>query len=257
MRRAAPKVLRHATHEEVRERLDRIVDARAVETLHHRALAPRHRVERADRPPARSPARQLRSTKNRRVLGRVRECVERVAIRPQLRGAADAARAEHRQARHGGAEEAAQPAEPEIAGTLDEERPPLVERGFEVGEIDDGRIDFHLSEVRIHGRVQREIRRQQDAGIHADAPIRSVRIVERIPRRTGDVRRTADDVWQQLSAARRARDHEPGEMSELRRAARFVELPERPLRQLVQPVFLPPDLQAPGLLILGRRESEL
>src|SRR2546428_13524047 len=46
-------------------------------------------------------------------------------------------------------------------------------------------------------------------------------------------------------------------MPEARWTARFGEAPEGPLRQLVQPVLLAPDLQAPRLLLGGRRIAQL
>ena len=46
-------------------------------------------------------------------------------------------------------------------------------------------------------------------------------------------------------------------MAEAGRSSRFLQPPPRPLRQLVQPVFLTPDLQAPCLLVARRRIAQL
>ena len=255
--RAAAEILGHAAHEIIRQRLDRIPHAAAVEALDHGPLASGHGIEGADRPAAGRAAGQLRRAEDGRGLRFVDELVHGVTVGRQLRRATDAARAEHRQARHVRAEEAAQPAEAEVPRALDEERPPLVEGGLEVGEIHDGRIDLDLSKVGVHRRGQREVRGEQHASVQADAAIHGVRVVKRIARRAGDVARAADDVGQHLGAARRAVDHEPVHVPEFRGAAGFVELPERPLRQLVETVLLTPDLQAPGLLVAGRAEPEL
>src|SRR5262249_32982062 len=97
-------------------------------------------------------ARQLPGAEDRRLRG-IRG-VDVVAARQDagaLRCAADAARIEQR-AR-------AVPAvgvEAEGAGSLDEERPALVEEGLERREVDDGRIRFDLAEVGVERRGERE-----------------------------------------------------------------------------------------------------
>src|SRR5205807_3482197 len=94
----------------------------------------------------------------------------------------------------------------------------------------------------VHRRVQREVRGEQHASVQADAAIHGVRVVKRIAHRAGDVARAADHVGQHLGAPGRAVDDEPVQVPELRGAAGFIELPERPLRQLVETVLLTPDL---------------
>src|SRR6266516_3223194 len=46
-------------------------------------------------------------------------------------------------------------------------------------------------------------------------------------------------------------------MAEAGRSSRFLQPPPRPLRQLVQPVFLTPYLQTPHLLVARRRIAQL
>ena len=42
-------------------------------------------------------------------------------------------------------------------GSLDKERPLLRKECFERAKIDDGRIDFNLTEVRIHSRIENHV----------------------------------------------------------------------------------------------------
>ena len=84
-----------------------------------------------------------------------------------------------------------------------------------------------------------------------------MRLIEGITSASRDIRRPPNDVGQHLGPARRTRDDQSGEVPELRWAAGLVELPERPLRQLVETIFLPPDLQSPRLFAFGRGETKL
>ena len=254
LRGAAPQVLGYPAREVVGQRLHREVAARAVQELHRSALAPGDAVERTDRPAALRTPRELRGTEDRGVLGHVGKLDrdrETTAERRDLRRPPDAPRRQHRQARHVGAEEAAEPTQAEVPRTLDEERPLFVEESLKGGKIHDCRVDFDLTEIGVDGRIERQVGRDAQRGVAADATIDRVRIEEWIGPIAGNIRRASHRVRHQLRAAGRMSNHQTMQVSEARRPARLVQSPPRPLRQLVQPVLLTPDLQAPGLL-LGR-----
>src|SRR6185295_6778519 len=67
-------------------------------------------------------------------------------------------------------------AEVERPRSLDEERPPLGEEGFERGEVDDRRIGLHLAEIRIDAPGEGEAWRQRVLDVDAErrARIRSL-----------------------------------------------------------------------------------
>ena len=160
LRGAASQILRHTAHEVVRPWLNGVTNARAVQALHERALAPRHGVQCADRPTARRPAGQLGRAEDGRVLWLVHVLIERIAVRGQLWLSPDPSGAEHRQAGDIRAEETVEPAQPEVACAFDEKRSTLTQERLEISEIHDGRIDFHLTEIGIHGGIERQVRRQ-------------------------------------------------------------------------------------------------
>ena len=71
-------------------------------------------------------------------------------------------------------------AEGEDALPLQEERALLVVEGLVGRQVDDRRVGFHLAEVRVDGRVQREVRGEADLRVEPDrSPCR------RRPRRRG------------------------------------------------------------------------
>ena len=84
-----------------------------------------------------------------------------------------------------------------------------------------------------------------------------MRIEEWITAFAGYVRRAPHHVRRDLGATGRVPNHEPLQVAEHGRAAGLVQPPPRPLRQFVEPVFLAPDLQAPGLLRGRRRVAQL
>src|SRR2546430_6398947 len=125
---AAAQVLRHACDEVVRERLHGDVAARAVAPQERRPLAPGDRVERADRPSCGRAPGELRGTENRGVLRLIGVHAPRgIHVVRRLRRAAGAAGVKHAEARHVRAEVAVEAAEPEVARSLDEEGPALLE----------------------------------------------------------------------------------------------------------------------------------
>src|SRR6185503_9036356 len=111
-------------------------------------LAAREGEESADRGTARQATGELAGAKN----GRPRRNVSsRIADEPgQLRSTADAARVEHARCIA---------VEAEDAGAFEKEWPLLGQKRLERGEVELGGICFDLAEIRIHRRVESEIRR--------------------------------------------------------------------------------------------------
>ena len=202
-RRSVTQITRDPAHEVIGQRLDGDIRAPAVRELHDRPLAPCHGIQHADRPPARRAPGELRRSEDSRVVRHVGVGARRERVARRLRRPADASRIEHSKARDVRAEIAVEPTETEIPRALDEERAPFGEERFERREIHDGRIDLDLSEIRVDREVEREVRREQHAGVRTEAAVHRVRVRKRISGiRHGLVDRAAHDVRQDLRALR-------------------------------------------------------
>ena len=87
---------------------------------------------------------------------------------------------------------------------LEKERTAFVEERFERREVHFGGIRFHLAEVRIDRRFERQVRADADLRIEADPPVNIRAIGERIPRlRVAEQVRRARHVWQHFDAPAR------------------------------------------------------
>ncbi len=146
-------------------------------------------------------------------------------------------------------------AKPETAGALDEERATFLETRLERRQIDDGRVDFDLAEIRIGRRRQREVRRDAVARVEAGGGVHVVLLDEGV-RRFRLERALAQHVRQQLELASGAKATQAGQVAECGHAALLRLRREREHRQFLPPIDHPFDLQAPDLLV-GRGKTEL
>jgi hypothetical protein len=135
----------------VGERLDGLTDARSILCLDFRGFTARDRVEHSDAEAAGGAPGQFRGAKDLGVLGHVRigSGVERETC--SLWWPADAARVEKSEPK-AAINVAPWLAEVENITALDEEWPSLGKERLILTEIDDGRIDLDLAEIRVHRR---------------------------------------------------------------------------------------------------------
>ena len=170
----------------------------------------------------------------------------------ELRQAADAARVKQAEAGRVAAEITIHPAKVERTRSGDEERALLVVERFEGREIERRRIDLHLSEVRIEGGVEREIRREQILHVAARANARVVASVKRIVR-IGVLQLLArEHVRKNLELPPSISDLNSLHTAEIRGPARVAPPPERPHVALVQSVLVAPHLHPPQLHRIAR-----
>ena len=182
------------------------------------------RVDHADGDAIREPAGELGGAGDMGECGIVRR-------RPELRRAADAARVEDPLA---GAAAAIQ------AGSLLEERPALIEPDLECRQVEHRGIGLHLSEIRVHGGVEGEVRREP--GLHVEPDGGPAHAAVAGGRRLGDVLRHR--VGQQLEVPRRSDAGNAAERAELR-DERIDRCPvHRPRVALVEACDVPPDAEA-------------
>ncbi len=216
----------------------------------------RDRVDEIDRPGPARLAGQLRRAEDRRR----RRPVDEFARRSPLRRAADPPGIEQGGVRAVEPHVAARPVPAEAVErlrALDEERALLVVERLERREVDDGRIDFDLAEVRIHGGVDGQVARHTPLQVEASGRRPGSTVVERV----AGLRRALG-----FPARRHVRQHfevpaasnpvEPLEFTGLGDDRVFLLWDEGPPALLVLPLHHPHDVQPPDLA-LGGREPEL
>jgi hypothetical protein len=206
------KVSLHATNEIIRQRFDLLRSALAGDRLHVGGGAPGHRVEKSQRVALRRSPGDLAGGENRRGVGHVGE---RIVVGGERRAggrAADASRIERVHVLRVIAEVARVIREVEYLRAFDEKRPLLREERLECRQVQHGRIDFDLSEVRIQRCVECEVRREPVLEVEARAHGRPSMSIERIVRFAADRRRLGDDVREQLEVRRGRRNVETEQM---------------------------------------------
>ena len=157
-----------------------------VDAEHARLFGRRHGRDRADGEAARQPAGELGGAKD----GAVARHVDEVAGGGATRWRTDASRIEVLcavAAHH--------------LAAFREERAAFVKERLEGAEVHFGGVGFHLPEVRVHGRVEREIGAQRRLGVQAHPAGKGA--IEGIRRgRRGAPRGVAGHVGQELHGAR-------------------------------------------------------
>ena len=226
--------------------------------LHARLRFLAHRLHDADRILT-DPSRQLGRAENLGLRRHVRiDVVPARQIVGALGRAAHPPRVEHAAARAVVAVEI----EVEVAGSLDEERPPLVEVRFERRQVHNRRIRLHLSEIRIHRRREREAGRQRVLHVQADRAVRRGALHERIAA-GWLLRQIRQRVRHDLELLRRRRHRQAAELTERRHVAVGAAREQRPRRRFVHPADLARHGEAERArrrrveAQLGERDSEL
>ena len=154
---------------------------------HLRLLLGGRRRQEGDRGPRWQPAAQLGGGEDRGG-GRI---VDVVAGGDADRTGADAARVVE-----------VRVADVEERRALEEERPPLGEAGLERGQVHFGRVGFHLAEVGVDGRFEREVGPEAHLDVGAEAADQVRPVGERVAgRRLGIAGGGAGDVGRDLEAA--------------------------------------------------------
>src|SRR5262249_36592472 len=134
--------------------------------------------------------------------------------------------------------------EAEAAGAFDEKRASLLESRLERGEVDDGRIHLDLSEVRVHRRDEREVRRDRVTRVESAARIPLAVAAEGIALRVDEVN-AGQCVRDQFETTSLMETIEAGEIAERADAARLRLAREGELREFLAPIDDPLDLQPP------------
>ena len=228
--------LRSAAHRVAGERLDRL---RRLQRPDRDGgfLFRGQRIEDTNREAA-DPAGDFRRAKDGRVGRRRKEAVVR-NVGAELRRSPDPPRVEKARA----AAVVAVHIEAEDARAFDEERTPLRKERFKGAEIDDRRVGFHLPEVGVDRRGQRQRRRDRVLHVEADRRARVHALDERVAV-LGLGRQIADRVRKELEPPRRARELEAVQLAELRDDAVGALRDERPGRRLVVACNLSRERQA-------------
>ena len=162
-------VLLHASDHVVRRRRNGNVRLGTVEP-HVGLLARRETLQQPDGQAVVRLPRHLHGADDRRLAWRLEE---RALLDHRLDGRrrADAARVEQlialERAAHVTGDRAAGQAKREDPLALQEERALLLVEGLVGREVDDGGVRLHLTEVRIDGRIQREVRGEADLRVEA------------------------------------------------------------------------------------------
>ena len=182
-------------------------------------------VEHADREAVGEATGELgrRGDRRRRRAGRV------AVVVGELRAAADAARVE--QPRAAAVDVAAVGVELEDPRALEEERPALAVEGLERGQIELRRIGFHLAEVGVDRRVERQVRREPDLEIGADGGLTRMIVARQaaVARRAVVARAVLHhDVRRELDATWRRQPADATQRSRLRHVAVLLAAEQRP-----------------------------
>jgi hypothetical protein len=235
----------------VGERLDVSLD-RLDAVGESRLLAAGHRIQRADRPAAPRPAHELAGAEDRRRGG----SVEVGTGVPALRRAADAAAVEEGRLWPEEAPVLAGAAAAEVTEdlrALGEERPPLLEEHLELREVDYRGVHLDLAEVRVEGRIEREVARHAVLEVHARRREPARAVVERVARHEWlDELGAGGGIGHQLQRAGRADTDNVVQVRHARRQAGLV-LPHQlePVR-LVAALDDPLHVDAPRGAVAGR-----
>ena len=152
-----------------RQRLHLLIPTPAAAVDQRRLLSRCHRRQPADVPAAGHLPRELQRAEDVRAARPIDETA--VRRRGKCQGSADTPAIEEIRARPVESPEVALATEPEIENrrAFDEERSLLIEESLDVAQVHDGRVNLHLTEVRVHGGVQREIGPQAESRIRAES----------------------------------------------------------------------------------------
>ena len=117
------------------------------------------------------------------------------------------------------------------------------EEQIEPIEVDLLLVDFHLCEVGVVGRVEREARRQAvlhiDTGLAAQPRVRAARIVDRLPECVGGDLQIP--LWRHLELQQRPGERQPGNVELARQRG--------PVRRLVVTTDAPFEIEPPRLYV--------
>jgi hypothetical protein len=230
----------HPAHEVIGSRLHLGLVERTRRIDETRGLPPGDRVHEADRPAVLRLSGQLRRAEDRGGARHVH--VHCIADSRPLRGAPDPAAVE---------ELGTAPAEAEHLAALHEEGPAFGEPRFEHGEVHLRGIRFHLPEVGVDGRVQREVAGGAVGEVDTDPAAEVATIPERIPRLGLVEGRTSHEIGKRLPSATRPDSAQPREMPERRDPTALSARRERENGALLTSPDLTLDLHAPGLDLAG------
>ena len=252
---AAAELPLGAEHGVARQRLDLCLD-RPVAVRQLRELAPRDGLERAERPAAAGAPDDLGGAED----GGPARDVHVPVVHLHLRISPDAAAVVERRL---GPEEPpvlAGAAAAEIAedlGALREERPPLLEEGLELREVDDGGVHLDLAEVRVERGIEGEAGRQAVLEIEAGAGEETRSVVEgRSLQHRRDELLAGRHVRQQLQRRGRVDAGNALETGHLRRQAGLVLADKPQPRRFVAALDDALDVDAPRVAV-GVRKAQL
>src|SRR5207302_3351145 len=140
--------------------------------------------------------------------------------------------------------------EPEIENrrAFDEERSLLIEEGLDVAQVHDGRVNLNLTEVGVHGRVEREIGAQADPRIRAESRRKLRAIIERVAGGVRGKSRPARHVRHDLDAARRIDPLDTHEIGEARHESAAVLWRVHEVIELVLARDVAAEVDAPDVL---------
>ena len=167
---------------------------------------------------------------------------------------ADAARVEQlialERAAHVTGDGAAGQAKREDPLALEEERALLLVEGLVGREVDDGGVRLHLTEVRIDGRIQREVRGEADLRVEARGGLAVRAPDKRVPRLLRQRADLAEHVRQQLDPPPRREPVNAVQFTEVVKAPGALPRDEVPLALFLEATDPPPRVHAPGLHVL-------
>ena len=140
-------------------------------------------------------------------------------------------------------------AHPQKPAALGKKGPPLSQEGLELRQVDLGRIGFHLTEVRVEGGIEGQVRAQMDLQIGARLAAQILFCAEGIvPLGAAASRTAARSIGGKLDAGRRLDFFETGQPTEMRNPAGFVLGNQQPEILAILRRHQPPDIEPPHLL---------